>query len=89
MRSAAVFLVIATVPFAAVAQPGAPNATQSAPGSATSAPAPAPKAKTVTRVICERVDVEQDTGSRLGSAPKKCRKVEVPAPETKAERGQR
>lgn len=41
--------------------------------------APAEKAKTVTKVVCERVRVEETTGSRLGSAPKKCKKVEVPA----------
>ena len=35
--------------------------------------------KTVTKLVCERVSVEETTGSRLGSAPKVCKKVEVPA----------
>lgn len=35
--------------------------------------------KSVTKVVCERVSVEETTGSRLGSAPKVCKKVEVPA----------
>lgn len=44
-------------------------------------PQPQPaKPKMVKKVICERVDVEETTGSRLGSAPKVCRTVEVPAP---------
>jgi len=45
-----------------------------------SAPAPAPQAKpqTVKKVVCQRVDDEETTGSRLGSAPKKCKTIEVP-----------
>lgn len=46
---------------------------------ATPQPAPAQKAETVTKVVCERVRFEESTGSRLGSAPKKCKKVEVRA----------
>jgi hypothetical protein len=46
---------------------------------ATPQPAPAQKAETVTKVVCERVRFEESTGSRLGPAPKKCKKVEVPA----------
>ena len=45
----------------------------------TAPPAPVEKPKTVTKVVCERVIAEEETGSRLGAAPKKCRKVEVPA----------
>ena len=44
-------------------------------------PAPAPAGpKMVKKVVCERVIVEETTGSRLGSAPKKCRTIEVRAP---------
>ena len=39
----------------------------------------AAKQKMVTKVVCERVHVEEETGSRLGAAPKVCKKVEVPA----------
>jgi hypothetical protein len=38
----------------------------------------ASKPQTVKKVVCERVDVEETTGSRLGSAPKRCKTVEVP-----------
>jgi hypothetical protein len=34
----------------------------------------------IKKTICERVVIEETTGSRLGSAPKKCRTIEVPAP---------
>lgn len=44
-------------------------------------PATAPAApRTVKKTVCERVVVEETTGSRLGSAPKRCRTIEVPAP---------
>jgi hypothetical protein len=42
----------------------------------------------VKKIICERVDVEETTGSRLGSAPKVCKTVEVPAPKGGAASGQ-
>ena len=48
----------------------------------------APKPQTVKKVVCERVDVEETTGSRLGSAPKKCKTVEVPAPRSGGANGQ-
>jgi hypothetical protein len=51
-----------------------PATAQTAP----SAPAQPAKPQTVKKVVCHRVDVEQDTGSRLGSAPKVCKTVEVP-----------
>jgi hypothetical protein len=46
--------------------------------STASTPAPIAKPKTVTKIVCERVDVEATSGSRLSSAPKICKKVEVP-----------
>jgi hypothetical protein len=51
-----------------------PAAAQTAPSN----PAQPAKPQTVKKVVCHRVDVEQDTGSRLGSAPKVCKTVEVP-----------
>ena len=53
-----------------------PAAAQTAPSN----PAQPAKPQTVKKVVCHRVDVEQDTGSRLGSAPKVCKTIEVPAP---------
>ena len=50
-------------------------------------PPQAEKPKTVTKVVCERIEVEQTTGSRLGSAPKVCKKVKVPV-EDKAAKSQ-
>jgi hypothetical protein len=41
--------------------------------------APPAAAQTVKKVVCERVVIEETTGSRLGSAPKRCRTIEVPA----------
>jgi len=59
-----------------------------APATARTTPQPAPseKAKTVTKVVCERANVEETTGSRLGSAPKVCQKVQV-APEGAGKKG--
>ena len=55
----------------------------SAPAAAQTAPPASPtqsaKPQTVKKVVCQRVDVEETTGSRLGSAPKVCKTVEVPA----------
>ena len=74
MRSlffASVALGLASV---AAAQPAQPQP----------APVPAPQAQpqakpqTVKKVICQRIDDEETTGSRLSAAPKKCRTVEVP-----------
>lgn len=42
--------------------------------------APAAGPKMIKKTVCERVVIEETTGSRLGSAPKKCRTIEVPAP---------
>jgi hypothetical protein len=40
----------------------------------------AAKPQTVKKVVCRRVIEEETTGSRLGSAPKVCKTIEVPAP---------
>ncbi|MEO7564659.1 MAG: hypothetical protein ABIR63_03125 [Sphingomicrobium sp.] len=49
---------------------------------------PAPKPATIKKVICRRVVDEETTGSRVGSAPKVCKTIEVPAPrDGKGERG--
>ena len=39
------------------------------------------KPLTVKKKVCTRVDNEETTGSRLGSAPTVCKMVEVPAPQ--------
>ena len=60
--------------FAVLAFASAPAAAQAAqPQQAQS------EKKMVTKLVCERVDAEETTGSRLGSAPKVCKKVQVPA----------
>lgn len=63
--------------FAALAVVGiiaAPAMAQTTPQAA-----PSEKAKTVTKVVCERANAEETTGSRLGAAPKVCKKVQVAA----------
>jgi len=45
-----------------------------------SGPEPAAKAKTVKKTVCQRIEVEGETGSRLGSATRVCKTIEVPAP---------
>lgn len=52
------------------------------------APAAA-KPQTVKKIVCRRVDDEETTGSRLGSAPKVCKTVEIPAPSGGAGNGDR
>lgn len=47
----------------------------------------ATKPQMVKKKVCERIDVEETTGSRLGAAPKKCRIIEVPVKESTGERG--
>lgn len=42
--------------------------------------APAARQQMVKKTVCRRVDDEETTGSRLGSAPKVCKTIEVPAP---------
>ncbi|MGI8705598.1 MAG: hypothetical protein ACR2JJ_07370 [Sphingomicrobium sp.] len=56
---------------------------------ASSQTAPVEKPKTVTKVVCERVSIEQTTGSRVRSAPKRCKKVEVLAPSATDEEAQK
>ena len=63
--------------FAVLAVAAAPAAAQT---NAPSQPAPAEKPKTVTKVVCDRIIPEGETGSRLNT-PKVCRKVEVPVKE--------
>ena len=64
----------------------------SAPAVAQTAPATAPaaqqKPQTVKKVVCERVDAEETTGSRLGTAPKRCKTVEVPVKGDRSAHGQ-
>jgi hypothetical protein len=64
------------------------------PAFAQTTPPPAPgqtaatsKPKTVTKIVCERVRDEETTGSRVGSAPKVCKRVEVPADSAEAQKG--
>lgn len=61
-------LVLSAAP--ALAQPAQPAPADQAQ--------PAAKPKTVTKVVCQKVEVEQSTGSRLSAPPKVCKKVEVP-----------
>lgn len=68
LLTCAAFLVSAAP---ALAQPAQPAAT-------TDQAQPAAKPRTVTKIVCQKVEVEQSTGSRLSAAPKVCKKVEVP-----------
>jgi hypothetical protein len=52
---------------------------QPQPAQPTSQAAPAAKPATVKKTVCHRVDDEESTGSRLGSAPQVCKTIEVPA----------
>ena len=54
---------------------------QTAPASQAPQAAPTPQAKPqmVKKTVCHRVIEEETTGSRLGTAPKVCKTVEVPA----------
>ena len=56
------------------------QAAPQAQASATAQPAPAAAAPMVKKIVCQRVVVEETTGSRLGTAPKRCRTIDVPAP---------
>ena len=42
-------------------------------------PAATPAPKTIKKTVCERIRVEESTGSRLGSSKRTCRTIEVPA----------
>jgi hypothetical protein len=59
----------------------APATAQTTPQQASSNEAnaaPAPQPKTVKKQVCEKVDVERSTGSRLSSTTRVCKMVEVP-----------
>jgi hypothetical protein len=43
--------------------------------------APVARPKTVKKLVCQNVEVEQSTGSRLSSTGKICRKIDVPVPQ--------
>jgi len=61
------------------------------PALAQSVPAdsePAAQGKTVKKTVCQRIEVEGETGSRLGSATKVCKTIEVPAPTDKDASGE-
>ncbi|MEO7634346.1 MAG: hypothetical protein ABIS38_01715 [Sphingomicrobium sp.] len=55
-----------------------PALAQTAPQAPAQEAAPA-KPQMVKKTVCRRVVEEETTGSRLGSAPKVCKTVEVPA----------
>ena len=59
---------------------GAMSASAVAQAAPTAPTAPVAKPQMVKKIVCQRVDLEETTGSRLGSAPKVCKTVEVPAP---------
>lgn len=65
--------------FAAFGLSAAPAFAQTTPQPAPEQTTEAAKPKTVTKIVCERVEVEATSGSRLSSPPKICKKVEVPA----------
>ena len=73
-------LVSLAVLSAFVSPAAAQTAPPEAPAATVAQPAPAAAPKTVKKVVCQRVVIEETTGSRLGSAPKRCRTIEVPAP---------
>lgn len=76
--------------FVAISSLAAPTYAQlaSAPEASTPArPAAEAQPKMIKKKVCERVDNEETTGSRLGSAPKVCKIVTVPAGQAKEERG--
>lgn len=78
MRSFVLLLAPAALAASPLSAQTAPPAPASPPTPSTQA-APVPKPQTVKKTICRRVDEEETTGSRLGSAPKVCKTVEVPA----------
>jgi hypothetical protein len=53
---------------------------QPQPTQPTSQAAPTAQPATIKKTACHRVDDEENTGSRLGAAPKVCKTIEVPAP---------
>lgn len=65
--------------FAVLTLAASPALAQTVPAEAQ----PAPEVKTVKKTVCQRIEVEGETGSRLGSATKVCKTIEVPAPTDK------
>jgi hypothetical protein len=63
-----------------VAAPATAQTAPQQPPSNQVAAAPAPQPKTVLKRVCQNVEVERSTGSRLSSATKICKTIEVPAP---------
>ena len=63
--------------FAILGFAAAPAMAQTAPAE----PVPAPKVKTVKKTVCQRIEADRETGSRLGSTSRVCKTVEVPASE--------
>jgi hypothetical protein len=68
--------------------------TASAPALAQTTPPPAEQApvakqKTIKKVVCKRVEEDQETGSRLGSTSKICKTIEVPDPSNTEKEAQR
>ena len=69
--------------FAILAVTAGPAVAQTAPVQ----PEQAPKAKTVKKTVCQRIEADRETGSRLGSVTRVCRTVEVPAEEAQKSSG--
>ena len=46
-------------------------------------PAPAPEQKFVKKLVCQKIEEDRTTGSRLGSTSKVCRTVKVAVDDTK------
>jgi hypothetical protein len=57
-----------------------PAMAQTVPANPQSGTAATPKPQTIKKKVCQRIDDEETTGSRLGSAPVICKIVEVPQP---------
>ena len=70
-------LMVAAVGLSAAPATAQTTTPQQVPANEAAA-APAPQPKTVKKQICERVEVERSTGSRLSSTTRICKTVEVP-----------
>ena len=82
MRKVLAFVAMSSLAAPALAQPASVSA-----GAGTSQPAAEAQPKMIKKKVCERVDNEETTGSRLSAAPKVCKIVTVPADQAKEERG--
>ena len=67
--------LVALVGISVAASPAAAQVATVQPPTPAAVPAP----KTIKKTVCERVRVEESTGSRLGSSKRTCRTIEVPA----------